>query len=473
MRAINPATEELIEEYAWHTPQEVERALAQAATAFRAWRARSIDDRAAFMRRAAVVLRARAGELAALMAREMGKPVTAGEAEVEKCAACCDFFAEHAGRFLADEPVESDATRSYVRYEPLGAVFAIMPWNFPLWQVFRFAAPALMAGNVAVLKHAPNVPGCARGIEAVFREAGLPPGAFTNLFLDNDAAAGVIRHPVVRAVTLTGSGRAGQSVAATAGAALKKAVLELGGSDPFIVIPPAGGSGSSAAADFLRHAAEQAAKARCINGGQSCIAAKRFIVVGPAGDFERHLADAMSALKVGDPMNGATEVGPMARLDLLDILDDQVRRSVNAGATLLTGGRRLPRPGYFYAPTVLSDVRPGMAAFDEETFGPVAAVTGARDVEEAIDLANATQYGLGASIWSPDADLAERLAPRLEAGCVFMNGAVKSDPRLPFGGIKASGYGRELSTAGIREFVNVKTVWVKEHATGETARRAE
>jgi succinate-semialdehyde dehydrogenase/glutarate-semialdehyde dehydrogenase len=454
MRVINPATEEVTEEYDLHRPAEVEAALARAGAVFRDWRATSMAHRAGLMRQAGALLRERAGGLAALMAREMGKPVTAGEAEVEKCATACEFFASHAAGFLADEPVDTDATRSYVRYEPLGAVFAIMPWNFPLWQVFRFAAPTLMAGNVGVLKHAPNVPGCARAIADVFRDAGFPPGVWTNLFLDNDAAADVIRHPVIRAVTLTGSERAGRSVAATAGAALKKAVLELGGSDPFIV---------SGDVDFLQGTAGQAVKARCINSGQSCIAAKRFIVVnGMTDPFGQHIARLMDRVRVGDPLDRATEVGPLARLDLLEHLDGQVRRSVDAGAHLLTGGRRLPGKGYFYAPTVLSDVRPGMAAFDEETFGPVAAVVAARDVEEAIDLANASPYGLGASIWTPDVALAERIAPRIEAGCVFVNGMVKSDPRLPFGGVKNSGYGRELSVAGIREFVNVKSVWVRE-----------
>ena len=477
MRVINPATEELIEEYEFHDAPHVEAALAQAGDAFKAWRATSMEHRAGLMRRAVGALRARSAELAALMTREMGKPITAAEAEVEKCAACCDFFAEHAAGYLADEAIATDATRSYVRYEPLGAVFAIMPWNFPFWQVFRFAAPTLMAGNVGVLKHAPNVLGCARAIEDVFRAAGFPPGVFTNLFLDNDAAARVIRQPVIRAVTLTGSERAGRSVAATAGAALKKTVLELGGSDAFIVIPPGDNAGDRRT---FRDTAVEAAKARCINSGQSCIAAKRFIVVGESdygiGSFRHRLVQAMNALVVGDPLERATEVGPLARLDLLEILHDQVCRSREAGARLLTGGRRLPGRGYFYAPTVLSGVRHGMAVFDEETFGPVAAVIDARDVEEAIHLANASPYGLGASIWTPDAALAERIATRIEAGCVFVNGMVKSDPRLPFGGVKNSGYGRELAGAGIREFVNVKSVWVKDDdgaGGGTTARRAE
>ena len=469
MRAINPATEEPAHEFTDHSPGEVQTLLRQAGDAFAAWRNTSLLDRSQLMRRAAEVLRERSGELARLMTLEMGKPIAGAEAEVEKCAAGCDHFAEHAAVYLANEILPSDATRSYVRYEPLGAVLAIMPWNFPFWQVFRFAAPALMAGNVAVLKHAPNVPGCADAIERVFRDAGFPEGVFVNLRIATAAVEGVIRHDVIRAVTLTGSGRAGRAVAAQAGAALKKTVLELGGSDPFIVIPPPG----RAALEFLHEAAGRAAEARCINTGQSCIAAKRFIVVGWDDPFEQHLAGAMSNLRVGDPLDRETQVGPLARLDLLENLHDQVQRSVDAGAYLLTGGRRLDRSGYFYAPTVLSDVRPGMPAFDEETFGPVAAVISARDVDEAVDLANASRYGLGASIWTPDTALAERLAERIEAGCVFVNGIVKSDPALPFGGIKESGYGRELSAFGIREFVNIKTVWVKETPRGDDARRSE
>jgi succinate-semialdehyde dehydrogenase/glutarate-semialdehyde dehydrogenase len=470
MRVINPATEEVISEYEFHTPGQIDALLDAAAGVFPAWRGTAIRERGRLMHRTAAVLRERASSLATLMAREMGKPVTAGEAEVEKCAATCDFFADNAEQFLADEHIPSDATRSYVRYEPLGAVFAIMPWNFPLWQVFRFAAPTLMAGNVAVLKHAPNVPGCAAAIEDAFRAAGVPPGVFTNVNADNDQAAAIIHHPAIRAVTLTGSTRAGRAVAAEAGRALKKVVLELGGSDPFIVIPPSG----QASLDFLHYAAEQAAKARCINTGQSCIAAKRFIVVGNWTDpFEQHLAGAMAAMKLGNPLDRATELGPLARLDLLENLHDQVQRSVAAGAHVVTGGRRLDRKGYFYAPTVLSDVTPEMPAFAEETFGPVAAVIGARDVDEAVELANATPYGLGASLWTPDVALAEQIAPRIESGNVFINGPVKSDPRLPFGGIKDSGHGRELSAIGIREFVNVKAVWAKESADGTSTQQTE
>ncbi|HZL38435.1 MAG TPA: aldehyde dehydrogenase family protein, partial [Tepidisphaeraceae bacterium] len=389
--------------------------------------------------------------LTLLMAREMGKPVMAGEAEVEKCAACCEHFALHSAKYLSQIDIESDAAQSYVRFDPLGGVLAIMPWNFPFWQVFRFAAPALMAGNVGLLKHAPNVPGCALAIEDVFREAGFPPGVFSTLLVDTSAVGEIIKHPAVAAVTLTGSERAGAAVAAQAGAELKKAVLELGGSDPFIVLPDAD----------VQATARAAASARTINSGQSCIAAKRFIVVGDGREFERHFARALAALKLGDPTDRATDQGPLARLDLLENLDRQVRESIAAGARLVTGGHRLPRTGYFYAPTLLADVGPGMPVFDEETFGPVAALIDARGVDDAIRLANLSKYGLGASIWTRDAAAAQLLAARLEAGCVFVNGPVKSDPRLPFGGIKRSGYGRELSAFGIHEFVNIKTVWMR------------
>jgi succinate-semialdehyde dehydrogenase/glutarate-semialdehyde dehydrogenase len=453
MRPINPATEEPLEDVPDHGPGDVESRLRAAGEAFRHWRRTPINERARFMHRAAAVLRGRSADLSALMTREMGKPITGSEAEVEKCAAACDHFAEHAARYLNTEIISSDADRSYVRCDPLGAVLAIMPWNFPFWQVFRFAAPSLMAGNVGVLKHAPNVPGCALAIEDVVRDAGFPPGVFATLLINTDATADVIRHPVIRAVTLTGSERAGMSVAATAGKVLKKTVLELGGSDPFIVLKDVD----------VEKVAEAAAGARTINSGQSCIAAKRFIVERPiAQTFEKAFARAMSALAVGDPLDRRTQVGPLARIDLLENLDDQVKQSVRAGARLVTGGRRVPRKGYFYEPTVLADVRPGMAAFDEETFGPVAALTVAKDPDEAIELANRSRYGLGASVWTKDLALAERMAPEIESGCVFVNGAVKSDPRLPFGGIKNSGYGRELSREGIREFVNLKTVWVKE-----------
>jgi succinate-semialdehyde dehydrogenase / glutarate-semialdehyde dehydrogenase len=452
MKAINPATEELIRDYPEPDAGEVEACLTAAETAFTAWRKVPFAERSRLMSAAADLLRERRDEYGRLMTEEMGKPLAAAEGEIDKCAWVCDFYAEHAESFLAGEAVATDASRSSIRYDPLGPVLAIMPWNFPFWQVFRFAAPALMAGNVGLLKHAGNVPGTALAIEETFRDAGFPDGTFTSLLLPSSRVPELIRHPVVRAVTLTGSERAGMEVAAEAGRCLKKTVLELGGSDPFIVLADADPS----------EAARQAARARTINSGQSCIAAKRFIVDETIADrFEEELVRRMEELKMGDPLDRSTEVGPLARADLLDDLDDQVRRTVEAGATLRTGGRRREGKGWYYLPTVLTGVKPGMAAFDEETFGPVAAVTRAHGADEAIELANRSRYGLGASVWTSDPVRAEALASEIEAGSVFVNGGVKSDPRLPFGGIKSSGYGRELSAVGIREFVNIKTIWVK------------
>ena len=452
MKAINPATEELIAEYPDHDATEVERRLALAAAAFPSWRDFSFAERSELMRRAADLLRENRDRFARLMTAEMGKTLTSAESEVDKCSWVCDFYAEHAERFLAEQAVATDATRSFVVYQPLGPVLAVMPWNFPLWQVFRFLAPGLMAGNVGLLKHASNVPGTALAIEALFHEAGFPDGVMTTLLVPSARTAELIRHPAVMAVTLTGSEKAGREVAAEAGRCLKKTVLELGGSDPFIVLDDA---------DPVE-AARQAAKARTINSGQSCIAAKRFIVEAAVADrFEAEFVRQMEELTVGDPLDSATDVGPMAREDLLGDLDDQVKRTVEAGAHLATGGHRLPGRGWFYAPTVLLGVEPGMAAFDEETFGPVAAVVRARDTAHAVELANRSHFGLGASLWTADAARGEDIAAAIEAGSVFVNGVVKSDPRLPFGGIKSSGYGRELSEVGIREFVNIKTVWVK------------
>jgi succinate-semialdehyde dehydrogenase/glutarate-semialdehyde dehydrogenase len=452
MQSVNPATGAKLRDYAGHGAEEVERRLALCAEAFRSWREVPFSRRSELMRAAAAELRKGLAAYARVMTEEMGKTLASAEAEAEKCAWVCDHYAQHAEGYLAPEEVATDAGHSFVRYDPLGPVLAVMPWNFPFWQVFRFAAPALMAGNVGLLKHASNVPGCALAIEEVFRRAGFPEGCFQALMIGSKAVEGVIAHPAVQAVTLTGSEPAGRAVASAAGAALKKTVLELGGSDPFIVLRDAD----------VETAGKAAAAARCINNGQSCIAAKRFIVEEPvAGAFEAAFTRAMAALKVGDPMDRSTDVGPMAREDLLLELHDQVERSVKAGAALLLGGRRLDRQGYYYPPTVLTHVRPGMAAFDEETFGPVGAVVRAKDEREAIALANRSGFGLGASVWTGDPRRGEALAATIESGSVFVNSAVKSDPRLPFGGVKRSGYGRELSAFGIREFVNIKTVWVQ------------
>lgn len=451
LRSVNPATGELLGTFGETTPTELERILVNAVDAFAAWRRQAFPVRTGVLRSVARLLRAKGDGYARTMALEMGKPIMQGEAEVEKCAAACDYFAENAAAFLAPEPRASDAARSYVRFDPLGPVLAIMPWNFPFWQVFRFAAPALMAGNAALLKHASNVSGCALEIEQLFRAAGLPEGLFSTLLIGGDAVGPVIADARVRAVTLTGSERAGSQVAAGAGRELKKTVLELGGSDPFVVLADAD----------LAAAARVAADARLVNSGQSCIAAKRFIVVeGVAEQFLERFVAEMAARPMGDPMARDTAVGPLARHDLRDALHRQVEESVRRGASVLHGGKVPPGPGAFYPPTVLTAVEPGMAAFDEETFGPVAAVVRARNEEQAIELANASSFGLGASLWTRNLARAEHLAADIEAGSVFVNGQVKSDPRLPFGGVKRSGYGRELAEFGIREFVNIKTVWI-------------
>ena len=452
MQSVNPVNGEVIRDYPEHTSREVDTLVMLAAEEYADWRKTTFAKRSELMRAAAAVLKADRTSFAELMTAEMGKTVVSGEAEVDKCALVCDYYAENAERLLLPEIIESDAAQSFVRCDPIGPVLAVMPWNFPFWQVFRFAAPTLMAGNVGLLKHASNVPGCALAIEEVFRKAGFPEGAFTTLMIPSGGVAKVIRRPEVKAVTLTGSEPAGMAVAAEAGRALKKTLLELGGSDPFIVLADAD----------LDMAAEGAVLGRTINAGQSCIAAKRFIVEDAAYEkFEHLLTLKMAALKVGDPMDRTVDVGPLAREDLVTDLVDQVERSIAAGAIRLLGGNRREGPGFFYEPTILSHVEPGMAAFDEETFGPVAALIRAADEEHAVELANRSEFGLGASIWTGDPARGKALAPEIEAGAVFVNGIVKSDPRLPFGGIKKSGYGRELSGAGIREFVNLKTVWIR------------
>ncbi len=451
LQSVNPATGTLLETFEETPAAELDRILARADAASREWRELPVASRAERLRAAGRILRERKDAYARTMALEMGKPLAQGVAEAEKCAWVCDYYADEAAAMLADEPRRTDAARSYVRFEALGPVLAIMPWNFPFWQVFRFAAPALAAGNAGILKHAPNVSRCALEIEQVFRDAGLPDGLFRSVFLSNEATAGVIADARVRAVTLTGSDRAGSQVAERAGRHLKKTVLELGGSDPFIVLEDAD----------LARAATIAADARLQNSGQSCIAAKRFIVADRvAGQFTERLEAEMASRRVGDPLDPATAVGPQARLDLRANLHRQVEESVRRGAQLVLGGRLPDEPGAFYPPTILTAVQPGTPAFDEETFGPVAAVVVARDDADAVRIANASVYGLGASVWTADAARGERIARELETGSVFVNGMVKSDPRLPFGGVKRSGYGRELSEYGLREFVNIKTVWV-------------
>jgi succinate-semialdehyde dehydrogenase/glutarate-semialdehyde dehydrogenase len=454
MESINPHSGKSIRSYAPETDEALGARLQAAAAAFQDWKTTSFSDRAKLMRAAAVGLRDRKAELAELMADEMGKVIRDGIAEVQKCADCCDYYAEHAQRFLQKQLVESDAQESYVAYEPLGVVLAIMPWNFPFWQVFRFAAPALMAGNVGVLKHASNVSGCALAIEAVFRDAGFPLHAFSTLLVESSRVETLIRNPLVSAVTLTGSTPAGRSVAGIAGSELKKSVLELGGSDAYLVLEDAD----------LDLAVDVCTKSRLINAGQSCIAAKRFIVVAPLrAAFEQRYADKFRAIRCGDPRDPATDIGPMARTDLRDQVHQQVIKSVQQGARLVVGGVVPEGPGAYYPATVLADVAPGMAAFDEEIFGPVAAIIEAEDERHAIALANQSVFGLGAALFTRDKDRADRIARQIEAGSVFVNSFVKSDPRLPFGGIKHSGYGRELSWFGIQEFVNIKTVY---HAAG-------
>jgi len=404
------------------------------------------------MMRAAQILEEKKKQFGATMTAEMGKPIKAAIAEAEKCAWVCRFYAENAERFLADEIVQTNATRSYVRYQPIGPVLAVMPWNFPFWQVFRFAAPALMAGNVGLLKHASNVPACALAIEDIFSEAGFPKGAFQTLLIGSARVERVIEDERVRAVTLTGSEPAGSQVASAAGKALKKTVLELGGSDPFVVMPSAD----------LNEAVATAVTARTINNGQSCIAAKRFIIAEEiANEFQDRFVKAMEGLTVGNPMDDQVQVGPLATDQILTDLEEQVRKTVELGARVLTGGKRLARPGYFYTPTVLTGIAEDSPAYREELFGPVASLFRARDIDEAIRIANDTSFGLGASAWTTDQAEQAHFIEEIEAGCVFINGMVASDPRLPFGGVKRSGYGRELSIQGIREFVNIKTVWVK------------
>jgi succinate-semialdehyde dehydrogenase / glutarate-semialdehyde dehydrogenase len=448
--SVNPSTGRIDRQFDELTDAELEQKLERAVVAFRAFRRSSLDDRAAALRRAAAILDTEKDALGRTMALEMGKIVQAGRDEAAKCAWGCRFYADNAAAMLANEPVATAAgVDSFVRYEPLGAILAIMPWNFPFWQVFRVAAPALMAGNVVLLKHASNVPQCALLIEDILGRAGFPPGVFQTLLAEVPRVPTLIADPRVAAVSLTGPEFAGEEVASQAGRHLKKVVLELGGSDPFIVMPSAD----------LEAAVATGVKSRVINNGQSCIAAKRFIVADAIAEaFTARFVARMEALRVGDPLDPGTELGPLARASGRDGLHDQVARSVAAGARLLTGGAPLDGPGYFYQPTVLTDVPPGVPAYADELFGPVATIFRVPDVEAAIALANDTRFGLGCSVWTDDAAERDRAVEQIEAGQVFVNSMVASDPRLPFGGAKRSGYGRELGTLGIREFVNVKTV---------------
>lgn len=452
IESISPTDGRVLAKYEETSPEETRSHIDTAAARQRDWAFVSIADRSKHMARAAELLEQSRDNLARLMAEEMGKPIAQGRGEVDKCAWVCRHYAENTEEILGDIHIDADRTKSYVAHRPLGVVLAVMPWNFPLWQVFRFAAPALMAGNGGLLKHASNVTGCALEIDRIFTEAGFPDGLFRTLILPSPRVDEVLEHPGVVAATLTGSDPAGRAVAAKAGSLLKKTVLELGGSDPYIVLADAD----------LEKAAETCATSRLINGGQSCIAAKRFIVEAPVADeFTELMASKLSTSRVGDPLDEETTMGPMARVDLRDELHSQVKASVAAGARLVLGGRIPQGTGAFYPATLLADVEDGMPVFREETFGPVAAVITAKDVDNAVDIANDSEFGLGAAIFTSDTDRGEKIArDRLEAGACFVNAFVASDPRLPFGGIKMSGYGRELSDLGMKEFLNIKTVVV-------------
>ena len=450
LESINPATEELIHQYEEMSDAIVSGILDKTNSAYHEWKLTSFNHRSGLMKNAAKILRDRKDELARLMTLEMGKPILQSKAEVEKCAWVCDYYAENAEKFLANEIVKTEFSKSYISYQPLGVILAVMPWNFPFWQVFRFAAPTLMAGNAGILKHASNVMGCALAIEEIFVKAGFPENVFRTLVISSKKVEAVIRNKNVQAVTLTGSTPAGKNVAAIAGSEIKKTLLELGGSDPYVILEDAD----------LESAAEICVNARLINGGQSCIAAKRFIIVEEIYKmFEELFVNKMKSKKMGDPFDESNHLGPQARTDLRNELHDQVRISIDKGAKLLLGGEIPNIKGAFYPPTVLSNVSPGMPAYDDEIFGPVASLIKVKNEAEAIKVANATSFGLGAAVFTKDNDRGERIAEKeLIAGACFVNDSVRSDPRLPFGGVKESGYGRELSLFGIREFVNIKTV---------------
>lgn len=452
IQTINPATGQIIKTFQEISKEEITSCIENAHRTYHEWKLTSYKYRKELMLNTANILRNRKEKYGEILTLEMGKTLAQAIAEVEKCAWLCEYYAENSEQILAKEFVETDASESYVRFDPIGVVLAVMPWNYPFWQVFRFAVPALMAGNVGLLKHASNVPQSALAIEEIFLESGFPEGCFKTLLIGSNLVKDVIDHPNVKAVTLTGSEPAGQNVAATCGKQLKKTVMELGGSDPFIVLKDAD----------IDEAVNVGVTARLLNNGQSCIAAKRFILVNDIADeFEAKFVQKMKVIKIGDPMESETELGPIAREDLLEELDTQIQQSIKQGATLLCGGKRLKQKGYYYPATVISNVQKEMVAYNEELFGPAAIIIRAKNEADAIRIANDSQFGLGASLWTEDIDRAQILATKIEAGSVFINGLVKSDPRLPFGGIKISGYGRELSHYGIKEFVNIKTVWVK------------
>lgn len=455
IQSINPVNGQLVKTYEEDGDERIARKIEQGHKTWLTWKNSSFRERASFLTKTALILRERKTTLAALMATEMGKPLKDGAQEIEKCALACEYYAENGERFLKDEPVRTDATNSFVSFQPIGVVLAIMPWNFPFWQVFRFLAPAVMAGNCGVLKHASNTPGCALAIEEIMTDAGLPAGVFQTLMAASKAVKKIIAHPLVRAVTLTGSTSAGTEVAREAGSQLKKTVLELGGSDPYLILEDAD----------LEQAAEICAQSRLINNGQSCIAAKRFIVTEKnESAFIGLFRQKMASRVTGDPFDNTTQLGPMARKDLRDDLHEQVMQNIRAGAQCVLGGKIPARPGHhaFYEPTILTGVKKGMSAYSEEIFGPVAAVITVKNEEEAIHVANDTSFGLGAAVFTTNIPLGEKIArEQLQAGSCFVNSLVKSDPRLPFGGIHHSGYGRELGLFGIHEFVNIKTVYVK------------
>lgn len=452
IQTINPATGKIEKTYVEFSKDEIKNSIDQAQQTFLKWKATDLSERSRLMKNAALVMKNKRDEYAYIITTEMGKPINQAIAEVEKCAWVCEYFADNADGMLTKEKIETDGSESYVEFNPLGIILAVMPWNFPFWQVFRFAAPSLMAGNVGLLKHSSNVPMCALAIEQIFINAGFPKNVFKTLLIGSEPVKDIIKDPRVKAATLTGSEPAGRKIAEACGKELKKSVLELGGSDPFIVLDDVD----------LDETASIAVKARLINNGQSCIASKRFIVVEKIYEsFTQKFVNAMNQVKIGDPMDESVELGPIAREDLLYELDSLVKESVSKGAKILTGGKVLPGKGYYYAPTILDNLKKGMPAYDDEIFGPVASLIKAKDAEDAVRIANDSPFGLGASIWTKDINKAKRMATEIESGCVFINGMVKSDPRLPFGGIKNSGYGRELSHYGIKEFVNIKSVWIK------------